>query len=97
MVKIRLMRTGKKHAPSYRIVAADSHAPRDGRFLEILGWYNPRVNPPAIHFDEEKTAAWILNGAQPSESVTQLFRTSGFAERLEAKKQERHAAATPQS
>jgi small subunit ribosomal protein S16 len=97
VVKIRLMRTGKKHAPSYRIVATDSHAPRDGRFLEILGWYNPLVNPPAIHFDEEKTAAWILNGAQPTESVARLFRTSGFAERLEAKKQERRAASAAQS
>ncbi len=93
MVKIRLMRVGKKHAPSYRIVAADSRSPRDGRFLEILGWYNPLVNPPAIKFDEEKTAQWIMNGAQPTESVEQLFRATGFAERLEAKKQERKAAA----
>lgn len=93
VVKIRLMRTGKKHAPAYRIIATDSHAPRDGRFLEILGWYNPLVKPAAIHIDEEKTAAWILNGAQPTESVEKLFKTSGFAERLEAKKQERKAAA----
>jgi small subunit ribosomal protein S16 len=92
VVKIRLMRVGKKHAPSYRIVATDSHAPRDGRFLEILGWYNPLVKPAAIKFDEEKTTAWIMKGAQPTDSVAQLFRTSGFAERLETKKQERKAA-----
>ena len=92
MVKIRLMRMGKKGAPSYRVVAADSHSPRDGRFLEILGWYNPLTKPATIHINEEKIAAWILKGAQPTESVTQLFRTSGFAERLEAKKQERAAA-----
>jgi small subunit ribosomal protein S16 len=92
VVKIRLMRMGKKGAPSYRVVATDSHSPRDGRFLEILGWYNPLTNPATIKFDEEKVTDWIMKGAQPSESMQQLFRTSGFAERLAAKKQERAAA-----
>ncbi len=92
MVKIRLMRVGKKGAPHYRIVASDSRSPRDGRFIEILGWYNPLIKPAGIHFDETRTANWILKGAQPTESVTQLFRTSGFAERLTAIKQEHTAA-----
>lgn len=86
MVKIRLMRTGMKGAPSYRIVVADSRSPRDGRFIEILGWYNPLTKPATVKFDEEKMAQWIKNGAQPTDSVQQLFRTTGYAERLEAAK-----------
>jgi small subunit ribosomal protein S16 len=84
VVKIRLMRMGMKGAPSYRIVVADSRSPRDGRFIEILGFYNPLTNPPTIRFDEAKANQWLDNGAQPSESVQQLFRTTGLLERRQA-------------
>lgn len=84
VVKIRLMRVGKKGAPQYRIVVADARSPRDGRFIEILGHYNPLTHPSTITFDEAKVTQWLRNGAQPSESVQQLFRTSGFTARLAA-------------
>lgn len=86
MVKIRLMRVGKKGAPSYRVVIANAQSPRDGRFIEIIGIYNPRTNPSTIKINEEKATEWLSHGAQPSESVTQLFRTSGFTTRYEAAK-----------
>lgn len=82
MVKIRLTRTGQKGAPSYRIVVAESHSPRDGRFIEIIGWYNPLTNPSTIKIDEEKALQWIKKGAQPSESVARLIRTAGLTEKL---------------
>jgi small subunit ribosomal protein S16 len=72
-VKIRLARAGAKKAPFYRVVAADSRAPRDGRFIEILGRYNPRTNPSTIEMDIEKIDAWIAKGAQPSETVAKLL------------------------
>ena len=86
MVKIRLTRTGQKGAPSYRIIVAESHSPRDGRFLEILGWYDSLTNPSTIKVDEEKTMYWLSKGAQPSESVIRLFRTNGLTERYNARK-----------
>lgn len=72
-VKIRLTRAGAKKAPFYRVVAADSRAPRDGRFIEILGRYNPRTDPSTIEIDVEKIEAWIAKGAQPSETVGKLL------------------------
>lgn len=72
-VKIRLARTGAKKAPFYRIVAADSRAPRDGRFIEILGRYNPRTDPSTIDLDIEKVDAWLSKGAVPSETVGKLI------------------------
>ena len=72
-VKIRLARAGAKKAPFYRIVAADTRSPRDGRFIEILGRYNPRVEPSMIELDVEKTEAWIAKGAQMSERVTKIY------------------------
>jgi small subunit ribosomal protein S16 len=81
MVRIRLRRTGLRHQPSYRIIAADKEAPRDGRFLEILGFYNPRTNPGTIEVNEERVYDWMSKGAQPSESVAQLFKTIGLSER----------------
>lgn len=72
-VKIRLARAGAKKAPFYRIVAADSRSPRDGRFIEILGRYNPRTHPSTIEMDVEKVKAWIAKGAQPSETVERLL------------------------
>lgn len=87
MVKLRLTRTGQKGAPSYRIIATDARSPRDGRFIEIVGWYDPLTKPATIKFDEAKVLQWLSNGAQPSDSVKQLFRTSGFTARMEAQKQ----------
>lgn len=72
-VKIRLARAGAKKAPFYRVVAADSRAPRDGRFIEILGRYNPRTDPSTIELDVEKIDAWIAKGATPSETVAKLI------------------------
>ena len=90
-VKIRLKRTGMKKIPSYRIVVADSHMPRDGRIIENLGWYNPLVEPSAIHVDEEKVLRWLKNGAQPTESVEMLLKRVGVMSRFEQMK----AAAAP--
>ena len=81
MVKIRLRRIGLKNQPSYRIVAAEKESPRDGRFLEILGSYNPRTEPFSFEVDEGRVYFWIENGAQPSESMLQLFNTVGLMER----------------
>jgi len=83
MVRIRLRRTGAKGQPSYRIVAADKESPRDGRFLEILGHYNPLTRPETIVIKEDRVYDWISRGAQPSDSVNQLFRTMGTLGRIE--------------
>jgi small subunit ribosomal protein S16 len=83
MVRIRLRRVGAKKQPSYRIVAAEKESPRDGRFIEILGHYNPRTEPATIQMKEDRIYDWISKGAQPSDSVTQLFRTTGLLERYE--------------
>jgi small subunit ribosomal protein S16 len=83
MVRIRLRRIGLKGQPTYRIVAADKEAPRDGRFLEILGVYNPRTNPATIKLDEGRIYRWMSHGAQPTESVAQILKTAGTLERFE--------------
>ncbi|MBN2549468.1 MAG: 30S ribosomal protein S16 [Anaerolineales bacterium] len=83
MVRIRLRRVGAKAQPSYRIVAADKEAPRDGRPLEVLGFYNPRTNPATIELAEERIYDWLKKGAQPSESVMQVFRSAGLLTRFE--------------
>jgi small subunit ribosomal protein S16 len=83
MVRIRLRRVGLKGQPSYRIVAADKEAPRDGRFLEILGFYNPRTEPSTITLKEDRVFHWMKNGALPTESVAQIFRSSGTQERFD--------------
>jgi small subunit ribosomal protein S16 len=93
-VKIRLKRTGMKKAPSYRVVVADARSPRDGRIIENLGWYNPLVEPSAIHIDEEKVLGWLKNGAQPTESVAQLLRRTGVLARFELTKSSSTAATT---
>lgn len=74
MVKIRLRRVGAKKQPSYRVVAADSRAPRDGRFIEILGHYNPRTDPPSFEVDEERVRYWLSVGAQPTDTVKRLLK-----------------------
>ena len=81
MVRIRLRRTGLRNQPSYRIVAAEKESPRDGKFLENLGSYNPRTDPFTIKVDEDRVFHWLKNGAQPSESVTQIFNAVGLLDR----------------
>ena len=76
MVKIRLKRIGAKKAPAYRIVIADSRSPRDGRFIEQIGFYNPLTNPADVKIDAEKAKAWLANGAQPTETVRSLLKKS---------------------
>ena len=76
-VKIRLRRMGQKKAPFYRIVVADSRYPRDGRFIEQLGHYNPMTDPAEVVIDAEKAAQWIKNGAQPTDTVRGLLKKSG--------------------
>jgi small subunit ribosomal protein S16 len=76
-VKIRLRRMGAKKAPFYRIVVADSRYPRDGRFIEEIGYYNPLTDPAEINIDGEKAKKWIENGAQATETVKSLFKKSG--------------------
>lgn len=83
MVRIRLRRVGAKGQPSYRIVAADKEAPRDGRFLEILGFYNPRTHPATIQIKEDRVYDWLSKGAQPSDSVVQIFKSAGLDARYE--------------
>ncbi len=83
MVRIRLRRVGLKGQPSYRIVAAEKESPRDGKFLEILGSYNPRTEPFTFQVQEERIYHWLKNGAQPSESVMQLFNSVGLMKRFE--------------
>lgn len=77
MVTLRLRRMGKKKQPTYRLVAADNRSPRDGRFIEILGHYNPRTEPPTVVFKEEKILDWLSKGAQPSNTVKRLLTNNG--------------------
>ncbi len=84
-VKIRLRRMGKKKQPMYRFVATDSRMPRDGRFLEVLGWYRPLEHPAKMKLNVPSTLSWLERGAQPSDTVASLFRHSGMAEIWEKK------------
>ena len=92
MVRIRLRRVGLKGQPSYRIIAAEKESPRDGKFLEILGDYNPRTEPFTFKVNEERVYHWLKNGAQPSESVAQLFNSVGLTKRFERVKAGEDAA-----
>ena len=76
-VKLRLTRVGKTKQPQYRVIAADSRRARDGRFIEILGQYNPRTEPSYLKIDNDKAVAWLLKGAQPTERVKKLLEISG--------------------
>ena len=76
-VKLRLTRVGKTKQPQYRIVAADSRSPRDGRFIEIVGHYNPRTDPSSLTVDNDKAVKWLRQGAQPTERVQKLLEISG--------------------
>ena len=85
-VKLRLTRVGKTKQPQYRIVAADSRSPRDGRFIEILGHYNPRSEPSTISIDNAKAVKWLSEGAQPTERVAKLLEVSGAMAEFKAGK-----------
>jgi small subunit ribosomal protein S16 len=77
MLRIRLRRVGRKKAPSYRVVVADSRAPRDGKYIEMLGVYDPKTEPATFDVNAEKVREWMRKGAQPSESVERLLRSAG--------------------
>ena len=78
-VKLRLTRVGSKKNPIYRVVAADTRSPRDGKFIEIVGRYNPQPDPSLIEFDEDKVREWLGKGAQPSETVRRLLKAKNLA------------------
>ena len=77
-VKIRLTRMGKKKAPYYRIIVADGRSPRDGRFIEMIGTYDPNQEPSAVKIDKEAAEKWLKNGAQPTEVVAKLLKAEGI-------------------
>ena len=85
-VKLRLMRMGKKKQPTYRVVAADSRSPRDGRFIEILGTYQPRQEPSGVLIDNARAIKWLSEGAQPTETVQKLLKISGAWDEFQAAK-----------
>ncbi|MEI2698058.1 MAG: 30S ribosomal protein S16 [Microthrixaceae bacterium] len=85
-VRLRLTRVGKKKQPTYRIVAADARSPRDGKYLEIVGTYDPRREPSAITVDNDKAIEWLRKGAQPSERVEKLLKISGAWDEFHASK-----------
>lgn len=87
MVKIRLRRVGAKKQASFRVVVADSRAPRDGRFIEQIGFYNPRTEPETLRIDEERALHWLNVGAQPTESAARLLTTTGTMARFERLRQ----------
>ena len=83
-VKLRLMRMGKKKQPTYRVVAADSRSPRDGRIIERLGTYEPRADPSVVNIDNDRAVKWLSQGAQPTETVQKLLAQSGALEQFRA-------------
>jgi small subunit ribosomal protein S16 len=86
LVKIRLRRMGAKKKPYYRVVAADSRSPRDGRFIETLGRYDPREEPSLIELDEEKALKWLREGAQPTDQVRKLMQIKGIWQKFQEEK-----------
>lgn len=88
MVRLRLQRVGRRNRPSYRVVAADSRAPRDGAFVEIIGHYDPLPNPASAVIDEDKALKWLRVGAQPTETVTSLLRKLGILDKFHSEKKE---------
>jgi small subunit ribosomal protein S16 len=85
-VKLRLMRMGKKKQPTYRVVATDGRSPRDGRFIEAIGTYEPRQEPSRINLDNDKAVAWLRKGAQPTEPVQKILKISGAWDQFTAGK-----------
>jgi small subunit ribosomal protein S16 len=86
VVRIRLLRTGKRKQPAYRVFVSDQRSPRDGRFVEVLGNYNPLTNPSEIKIDEERAMYWLSKGAQPSDSATALLKRTGIWQKHKATK-----------
>ncbi|MFN8458042.1 MAG: 30S ribosomal protein S16 [Anaerolineae bacterium] len=86
MVKIRLRRGGSKKKPTYRVVIADARAPRDGRFVEIIGYYDPRTQPATFNIQEDRAMYWLSVGAQPTDTVQRLLKNAGTLAQFEAKK-----------
>lgn len=84
--KIRLKRMGAKKSPFYRIVVADSRSPRDGRFIEEIGYYNPTKDPAIVQIDDEKAVDWLQKGAQPSQTVRSIFNKAGVLDKLAEQK-----------
>ncbi len=99
MVKIRLRRVGSKKKPSYRLVVADARAPRDGAFINIIGYYNPLTDPETVVIDEEKALNWLRQGAQPTDTAARLLAKTGIIEESEARKEKMKAgvAAEPRA
>lgn len=93
MVKIRLRRMGTRNKPFYRVVVADSRSPRDGKFIESIGYYNPLVDPASIKIDEEKALKWLRYGAQPTDTVRRLLERLGIVGKFE----QEQASSTKQS
>jgi small subunit ribosomal protein S16 len=91
-VKLRLMRVGKKKQPTYRVVAADARSPRNGRFIEIVGVYDPRPDPSAIRIDNDKAVEWLRKGAQPTDPVRKLLEISGAWDEFSGQAPPRRAA-----
>ena len=87
MVKIRLRRVGAKNRPSYRVVVADSRAPRDGAFISIIGHYNPLTDPETVVIDEEKALYWLRQGAQPTATAARLLSKAGIIEKFKTIKE----------
>jgi len=92
VVRIRLRRTGAKNAATFRVIVADARSPRDGRFLEEIGYYNPRVDPPEVSINEELALKWLASGAQPTESARALLRRVGIMETFERGRDEARQA-----
>jgi len=92
-VKLRLMRMGKKKQPTYRVVAADSRSPRDGRFIEIIGTYEPRQEPSVVKIDNDRALHWLRHGAQPTDRVEKLLKITGAWELHKGDPAERPVAA----
>ncbi|MCL6637300.1 MAG: 30S ribosomal protein S16 [Alicyclobacillus sp.] len=88
-VKIRLKRMGAKKAPFYRVVVAESRSPRDGRFIEEIGTYNPLTDPAAVNINAERALDWLMKGAQPSDTVRYLFRKAGIMKQFHEAKLQR--------
>ena len=84
-VRIRLSRQGKKKAPFYRLVVADSHSPRDGKFIELIGTYNPMTDPAAVTLNEDRALYWLSVGARPSDTARGLLKKQGIWEKFESK------------
>lgn len=90
-VKLRLKRMGKKKSPFYRVVAADSRSPRDGAFIEVVGTYNPVMNPAEVKIDEELAMKWLRNGAQPTDTVRSLLKQTGVLKKFHESKMNKEA------